>query len=275
MSRNPKLKDLNDAFWYIRKYPMEYLPEKSLSLFNAFWMGYQWHYEVENKEHRGFALLDGFHEFMGKKFRVPSNRGSLQIAELYSQNQAEAFDLWFASLEEFLSKKDETSDIAKYYIMRRATDDSNTAIREADFFEILKIILKRPTMYFGRDAFTSTTNFILGWLRATRDFGFEETEQEKTFKRFRRYIEDRPFWLRAEQEGLDLPPTPSWNKIIWEWTAHIQKEEKALEMFTEYFDEFAFQGKESVEYVEFHWKVHHETLEKYDRFVDGKFLVGK
>jgi hypothetical protein len=46
-------------------------------------------------------------------------------------------------------------------------------------------------------------------------------------------------------------------------------------MFSKYFDEFAFQGKDSVEYVEFYWKVHHETLEKFDRFVDGKFLVGK
>jgi hypothetical protein len=219
--------------------------------------------------------LDGFHEFMAKKFRVPSNRGSLQIAELYSQNQAEAFDLWFASLEEFLSKKVETSDIAKYYIMRRATDDINTAIRAADFFEILKAILKRPAMYFGSKRFTSATNFISGWLRATQDFGFQETNQEKTFKRFQQYIEDRPFSLRAEQVGFDLPPTPSWNKIIWARTSHIQEEEKALEMFTTYFDEFAFQGKESIEYVEFHWKVHHETLEKFDRFVDGKFLVGK
>jgi hypothetical protein len=274
MSKNPNFKDLNEAFWYIRGNPLEYLPEKSLVLFDAFWLGYKWRYEFEHKEYKGFELLDGFHEFMCKKFRVPSNRNSLGIAEFYSNNQAEAFELWFANLEEFLSKKDGSTDIEKYYLERRKEDIFKDR-KEADFFELLQAILKRAAMYFGSNSFTSVTNFILGWLRATQDFGFEETKHEKTFKRFQQYIEDRPFWLRAEQEGVDLPPTPSWNKIIWFRTAHIQKEEKALEMFAEYFDEFAFQDKGLVDYVEFHWKVHFETQEKFDYFVDGKFLVGK
>ncbi len=254
MSKKPKFHDLGEAFWHIRKNPLEYLPEKSLSLFNTFWLGYEWHFEVEFKEYRGFDLLDGFHEFMCKKFRVPSNQSSFSIAQLYSKNQAEAFDLWFASLEEFLSKKDGTSDIEKYYIMRRETDDVNTTRREADFFELLKAVLKGPAMYFGCISFTSVTSFIFGWVRSTQDFDFEESEQEKIFKSFQQYIEDRPFGLRAEQEGASLPPTPPWNRLILTRTAHVAAEEKALEIFTEYFDEFAFQEKGYVDYVEKRWK---------------------
>jgi hypothetical protein len=269
-----KFQNLEKAFWYIRENPLKYLPEKSLSLFNAFWIGYEWRYEFENREFKGFALLDGFHEFMGKKFRVPSNRNSLGIAEFYSQNEAEAFDLWFESLEEFLSKKDGMSEIEMYYFDRR-NQDLFRERREIDLFGIMKMMFKRIAMYVGSNFFTLLTFVLFGWLRARQDFNFEESAQEKIFRDFQKYIEDRPFWLRAEQTGFDLPPMPSWNKILWFRTAHIQKEEKALEMFAEYFDEFAFQGKGCIEYVEFHWKVHHETLEKFDHFVEGKFLVGK
>ena len=261
----PKFQNLNEAFWYIRENPLKYLPEKSLELFNAFWIGYEWRYEVEYKDYKGFDLLDGFHEFMCVKYRVLSNRNSRHIAELYSQNQAEAFDLWFADLEEFISKKDGTTDVEKYYAERR-NEDLFGLRKQVDFFGVIKMLQKSIAMYVGSNSFTLLTFILSGWLKATQDFGLEESEQEKTFKDFQKYIEDRPFWLRAEQECFDLPPKPFWNKIIWEWTAHIQKEEKALEMFAEYFDEFAIQGKGFVEYVEFHWKVHHEKLEKIDRF---------
>ncbi|HEY0461353.1 MAG TPA: hypothetical protein VGC97_19620 [Pyrinomonadaceae bacterium] len=255
----PKFQNLNEAFWHIRENSLEYLPEKSLKLFNAFWIGYEWRYEVEFKEFKGFELLDGFHEFMCVKYRVPSNRNSMHIAELYTQNQAEAFDLWFADLEEFLSKKDGTTDIEKYYAERR-NEDLFASRKEIDFFGLIKILEKRIAMYVGSNSFTLLTFILSGWMRATQDFGLEESEQEKIFKNFQKYIEDRPFWLRAENS--DLPPKPTWSKIILEWTAHIQKEEKALEMFAEYFGEFAFQGKGCVDYVEFHWKSSRRNFRK-------------
>ncbi len=269
-----KFQSLNEAFWYIRKNPLEYLTEKSLIIFDAFWKGYVWRYEIEHKDYKGFELLDGFHEFMCVKYRVPSNRNSLNIAELYSKNQAEAFDLWFADLEEFLSKKDGTTDIEKYYAATR-DEDRFSARKEMQFFDILKMMPGRIAMCVGSNSFTLAMSLILGWLKAIEDFSFEASEQEKIFKKFQKYIEDRPFGLRAESENYDLPPKPSWNKIIWMRTAHTQKEEKALEMFAEYFDEFAVQGKGSVETIEFYWKVHHETLEKFDRFTYGKFLINK
>ena len=270
----PKFQNLNEAFWHIRENPLEYLPEKSLALFYVFWWGYQRRYEVEFKEYKGFELLDGFHDFMKYKFKVPSNRGSSGIAQLYSQNQADAFDLWFACLEEFISKKDGTSDIEKYYSKRRETDDINTPRREVDFFELSKSIFKIPASYVGSKSFTLVISLLLGWMRATKDFGFKENEQEKTFEKFQGYIEDRPFGLRAN-EYSDLPPTPTWNKIILFWTGLIPDEEKALEMFAKYFDEFAFQGKGYIEYVEFHWKIHLDDLSKWDQFTYGKFLRRK
>ena len=268
-----KFQNLNEAFWYIRKNPLEYLPEKSLELFNAFWIGYELRYEVEFKEYKGFELLDGFHEYMCVKYKVPSNRNSYGIAEFYSKNQAEAFDLWFADLEEFLSKKDGTTDVEKYYAARRK-EDIFTWRKEMNFFGLIKTLQKRIAMYVGSISFTLAVSLISGWLKATEDFEFEESEQEKIFKDFQKYIEDKPFGLRAI-EYLDLPPMPAWNKIIWFRTARTQKEEGALELFAKYFDEFAIQGKGFVEDIEFSWKVHHETLEKYDRFTYGKFLIGK
>lgn len=249
-----KFQNLNEAFWYIRENPLEYLTEKTLALFNAFWIGYEWRYEVEFKNYRGFDLLDGFHEFMCEKFRVPSNHGSYGIAEFYSQNQSEAYDLWFDCLEEFLSKKDGTSALEKYFVKRRETGDINSARKEADFFTFLQNMLKRPQMYVGNKSFTLISSIILGWFKASEDFGFEKNEQEKTFQRFQKYIEERPFRLRAT-EFSDLPPTPSWNKIIL-FRNFI--EESALKMFSEYVDEFIFQGKEFIEDVEFHWKNHLE-----------------
>lgn len=196
--------------------------------------------------------MDGFHEFMCEKFKVPSNRNSLDIAEFYSKNQAQAFDLWFDGLEEFLSKEDGTSALEKYYTDRRNGDLLGSR-RELDFFGFVKMISKRISAFVGRESFTLFTLIILGWLRATDDFDFVESEQEKTFKSFQKYIEEKPFWLRAEGYA-DLPPTPTWDKIIWFRTAHDSIEEKALETFVEYFDEFAFQEKGFIEYVEFHWK---------------------
>lgn len=280
----PKFQNLNEAFWYIRENPLQYLTEKSLKLFNAFWIGYEWRYEVQFKEYKGFELLDGFHEFMCVKYRVPSNRNSLSIAELYSKNQAEAFELWFTDLEEFISKKDGTTEVENYYAARRENPEDGVIYapakkvksrNEYDFFSFVKMMTERISSFVGSNSFTLLTFVLSGWLHATLDFEFDKTEQEDTFRKFQKYIEDRPFWLRAEEKGFDLPAKPPWNKIIWEWTAHINKEEKALEMFAEYFDEFAFQAKGSVEYIEFHWKVHHDTLQKFDRFTYGKFLRRK
>lgn len=258
MSKNPKFKDLNEAFWYIRENPLEYLPEKSLVLFDAFWLGYKWRYEFEHKEYKGFELLDGFNEFMCKKIRVPSRQNSLQVAELYSNNQSEAFDLWFSCLEEYLSKKNGTTEIEKYYAMLRETGQPLLVFKEPDFFGLLQMLLKRPQMYFGKISFTLTEKLISGWMRATKDFDFEESEQEKTFKAFQQYIEERPFGFRATQY-IDLLPSPNWNKII---CFRCFNEEMALELFATFFDEFAFQGKGYIEKVEFHWKNHLEHQKK-------------
>lgn len=254
----PEFQNLIEAFWFVREHPLEYLPEKSLSLFNAFWIGYEWRYEVEVKEYKGFELLDGFHEFMCEKFRVSSNRSSYAIAELYSRNQAEAFELWFVCAEEFVSQKNGTSALAKYYAERR---DSNlfSSRKKIAFFDLLKTLTNRITAYVGKKSFTLTVSIINGWLRAAKDFDFEESKQEKTFKNFQRYIENRPFWLRADHADSNLPPTPSWDKIIWFRTAHAAMEEKALETFAEYIDEFAFRDKGFIKDVEFHWKNHLEN----------------
>lgn len=265
----PRFQNLNEAFWYIGENPLEYLSDKSLAFFNAFWIGYQWRHEVGFTSATRFDLQDGFSDFMCRKFKVPSNRNSLGIAEFYSKNQSSAFELWFSCLEEFIRLKEVDLDVKtissdNYNFFQQVLLEK----RKCDFFVFLKdVIFKRIVGYVGSKSFTLATNMISGWLRATKDFDLQESEQEITFKNFQKYIEDRPFWLR-ETDDSGLPPTPPWNKIIWQWTAHIQKEEKALEMFSAYFDEFAFQGKGFVEYVEFHWKVHNGAT---DEELFGKF----
>ncbi len=263
----PKFQNLNEAFWYIRENPSEYLTEKSLSLFEAFWIGYEWRYSTVFKRTETLILHRDFNEFMCKKYRVPSNRNSYKIAEFYSINQSDAFDLWFACLEEFISSNNNMSVVEETNGNPQNNDKTYGPTKkvrlrhEYDFYDFLKIFFKRSAMYFGVTSFTLTINAILGWLEAAKDFGFEESEQEKTFKRFQKYIEERPFWLRAT-EFSELPPTPSWDKIIRFRTAHISIEEKALETFAEYFDEFAFQEKGYIDYVEFHWKNHLEHQKK-------------
>lgn len=263
----PKFQTLEEAFWDIRDNPRDYLPEKSLALFDAFWIGYEWRYEVEFRDYKGFDLLDGFHEFMCRKYRVPSNRSSFGIVNLYSDNQANAFDLWFKCVEDFRAIGLNSPDLEFYYRERRSSDPFPSR-KEMDLFSLIRSMTKRVSMFVGTKSFTLLTFVLDGWVRATQDFGLVESDQEITYRRFKAYIESKPHWLRAEIENPSLPAPPSWRKLILEWTAHENLEEKAIEKFAEYFDEFAFQGKGYVDRVEFHWKNHLEHVTECPRLAE-------
>lgn len=256
----PKFLTLEEAFWDIRDNPREYLPEKSLALFDAFWIGYEWRFDVEHKDYEGFDLLDGFNEYMCRRYRVPSNRNSFGIVNLYSENQADAFDLWFKSVEDFRATGWGAPELEVYYRERRKT--LNPRREEIDFFSLVRSLTKRISMYVGVKSFTLLTIVLDGWVHATRDFGLVETDQEITYRCFQAYIESKPHWLRAEIDNPGLPAPPSWKKLILEWTRHVDLEEKAIEKFARFFDEFAFQKKGYVDYIEFHWKNHKEDVTK-------------
>lgn len=249
-----KFQNLTEAFWYIRENPLEYFPEKSLSLFQHFWWGYQWRHEVEFKESEDFSLLEGLYEFVCEKYKVPSNRSSYNVALFYSQNDADAFDFWFDCVNEFALEKKANSHLNNFYHEKSKDHKKMFAqSRNVDFFTFLKAILERPEMYVGSKSFTFIISLISGWIRVTEDFDLQQNEQEKTFKNFQKYIEERPIGLRANGYS-NLPPIPAWNKIIWFWSSLVPDEEKSLEMFAKYFDEFAFQGKGYVKDIEVKWK---------------------
>lgn len=250
------------------------MPEKSLALFDAHWIGYEWRYMIEFKEFKGFSLLDGFNEFMCKKFRVPSNRGSLSIVNLYTKNQAEAFDLWFECIEEFRLTNDPESEVARYYLEWRDSDRLE-AKKKIDFYGLVQAVVTRISSFVGTSSFSLLVTLLDGWVRAIEDFEFEETYQEKYFREFKAYLEAHPYWLRSKSDAIMVESGPSWDKLILEWTAHIQREEKAIEKFAKYFDEYAFQGKRCVEYVETHWKYDQEKEKEWDWFQPGKFLRKK
>jgi hypothetical protein len=243
-----KFRNIGDAFEEIRRNSAEYLPEKSLSLFHAFWIGYEMRIRAEFGNQEKFDLLDGFHEFVQRKYRVPSNRSSERIVALYSKNEAEAFDLWSSLLDEFSEKKIQNS------LMVERIEIEPTV---TDFFSFFERVIKRTPLYVGLNSFTLARTMIAGWFRAARDFGLADSDQEGVFRRFKHYLERRPIWLRTDNDR-DLPPSPSWHKLIREWASHVSNEEKALEMFLTYFDEYGLQGKEHIDYLEFHWKAHNE-----------------
>ena len=168
----PKFQDLTEAFWYIRQHPTKYLPEKSLALFVPFWWGYEWKYNSGTADAGIFDLLDGFHQFCKRKYRVPSNRSSESIARLYSANGAAAFDLWFSCLDEFLSTRDENVEERNYYREQRREGDNHIRANERliEFGDFLKEVLNRPAMYVGETSLTLIVSLISGWFRALEDF---------------------------------------------------------------------------------------------------------
>lgn len=254
----PKFQDLTEAFWHIGEHPSEYLPEKSLALFQAFWSGYEWRYDVTFPDVRVFELLDGFHEFAAFKYQAgtTTSMGAQTFARLYSNSEAEAFDRWFADLKEFLKWEDKYSAHSEYFLKvkedwtrRREAQAKNYPGKGLDFNSFLKAIITRPAMYLGRTSFSLIVSMISGWLRAVEDFDLTESEQEKNFGNFRSYLEERPAYLRPINDS-GLPPRPTWNRIIM---TNSRNEEKALEVFRDYVEEFIFQAKGHIENVEYHW----------------------
>jgi hypothetical protein len=233
----PKFKNLLEAFGHIKENPLDYLPEKSLSLFRAFWDGYSWRYEIEFNENETFRLPEGFIQFINQKYRNETTHGPFSVINLYSRNEAEAFDNFFENLNDFVSQA--SSEKTKFYV------NVSGNYQRTSLFALLKEVRKRPAMYVGSNSFTLVATMISGWLRAINDFELEESEEEQTFRAFQQYI---------ELKDINLP-SPPWNKIIW---FHSMSEDAALKLFFEYLDEFAFQKKNYVESVEFRWRAKHD-----------------
>lgn len=254
----PKFENLTEAFWYISEHPTEYLPEKSLALFEPFWWGYERRYRLAFPDEKAFDLLDGFHDFVAFKYlKSTSTRGAAGIVRIYSRNEAEAYGRWFANLNEFtegtgVSRKrlEQVEEIKTYLKVQGDTRNKTPGPELEDFFGFLKLILRRPKMYAGNgQTFTLIVSLISGWLFATQDFDLEKSEQENIFEDLTRYISEKAFWLRPLKDS-GLPPPPHWKNVL---LAQYQTEDEALDAFTLYIDEYAFQGKRSVAEVEYRW----------------------
>lgn len=228
-----KFEDLSEAFWYIADNPEEYLSEKSVLLFPTFWGEYARRYEIERKPKKSFGIPRAFYDYVDKKYDNMSSHGPYHMINFYSRNEAEAFDKFFETLREFLSVNN--LDYSTFY------EPSTGRYDQVDFYTLVKAVIARPPMYLGTISFRLLVQFINGYLRAIKDFNLEETEQEKTFLEFAHYIETKYVNLSG----------PSWDKIIWYKTMN---DFGAFQLFHECLNEFAFQGKKTVDNVEYHWK---------------------
>ena len=224
-----KLGKLEAVFETIREHPIKYLTEQSLETFAAYWAGYT---DREGPSHAAYQLLkpQGFHDFVNRRFKNDSNHGAMSVVTLYSKNDSDAWTSYFNLLDDF--KKHHCSEQPVELIQK----NFSVSVR---LEELLPAVVGRPAMYVGSCSFKLVAEFILGWLKATSELEYEETDYERRFKNLLRYVEEFDINI----------PGPAWHKIIWFWTMN---DKKAFELFSQYVDEYLIQSKGWIQRIEFH-----------------------
>lgn len=93
------------------------------------------------------------------------------------------------------------------------------------FYELIKKIKQRPTLYINQRSLSQLKTFIDGYTFALRQVNIPVSEQEREFEDFQKWIEQK----------YNQPSTQHWYKII---LFYAEDETDALDKFFELFREF-------------------------------------
>jgi hypothetical protein len=93
------------------------------------------------------------------------------------------------------------------------------------FYESIRKIKKRPSMYLGKPSICNLRSYLAGYIFARRELGIAPTEEEQTFVKFQDWI----------QKKFNVSSSQSWDKII---LFYSEDEHTALEQFFNLFEEF-------------------------------------
>jgi len=216
--------EFSRVFSIIRETPGEYLEKKSLAVLQAFWTGYT----DRDGTHAGLRIFspDGFHEFVNEKYRNDSSHNAVSVINLYVPDCEGSWSRYFELLDEFSCRE------------REPVQPAASPRPSPEFRELLLLVINRPALFVGNSCFSLIAAFINGWLRATADLQYKESDYERKFVRLLKYIETFDINL----------PGPSWNSIIWFWTMH---DDGAIELLKQYIDEYIDQEKGWIQRIEY------------------------
>ena len=124
----------------------------------------------------------------------------IAIVSSFYGNESEAFDAYFALLEEFLSESHLPESKIEWQMGKKI------------FVSIVKAIREKPPLYLGHATFLGLSSYLMGDDRAYEDLGLAADEGRETFRAFREWVE-----TDKNRLGLKRP----WFKIIEFWSGGI------------------------------------------------------
>jgi hypothetical protein len=202
----------------IRDSPHEYLAEPSLDALRHFQGGY-WHRMVtEGKTENWGQTRWAFHKWLCGRFHLQyaESTADTTIVTSFSSSQADAFQMYFALLEEYLS------------VAGPIDEAQAIEVERMDFAQMMVAIRQRPALYLGRATFLGFSSYLMGDERACMDLKLSAEESRRIFKEFQAWVERekshsslrRP-WFKVIEYcawGIDCGHTNrgAWS-IFWEW----------------------------------------------------------
>lgn len=177
----------------VQKTPHEYIADKSIRLLRAFWDGYVNRIIFEEKVI--VRINKNFQVWIEDKFNINLSQSWGNIILLYSLDDAEAFDRFFALSQEFIQ---ETGDEILECFSPVTTPPNKNIL------QVLGEIKAMPEPYLGEASFELCGAYVDGYIRAGEDLGRPKSVEENLFSSFTQDIEQQKLTITG----------PSWKKII-------------------------------------------------------------
>src|SRR5579864_4419107 len=196
-----------EVLWEIKRKPKSYLPESSLRDLQHFLSAYYTRVLGEGVASEISSIFKGFELWLGDRFEIlVQSRSVYDIVESYSDGPEEALINFFELFEQFRLGEGVTEAVHSPTASRAYTDR-----RKMDLFEILKRIRETPELYIGYPHLAGVNSYLNGYERAGRDLELPQTQDEKLFSDFKRWVEKDRF-----PRGRARP----WFKLIRFHSAH-------------------------------------------------------
>jgi hypothetical protein len=164
----------------IRKNPLQYLPEISLTAFRKFHTGYWLRCSLEGRRLEDDVDNQEFDLCVRRRFGVDRAYFNLMtIIGSFAANDAEAFHDYFSLRDEFLSTAPSEVNATQTLI----------AIEHLNLVQLLKKIRERPPLYLGDTCFRSLYLTLMGDERAFLDLGLPQGDDRRIFSEFKSWVE--------------------------------------------------------------------------------------
>jgi hypothetical protein len=168
----------------IRKEPLHFMPEVSLTALLHFWQGYSARCRLENRPTED--ILEGhgqeFDAWVRERFGVSRSYFNVfSVIESFAANGSEAFETFWTMRNEFLSGCTSPEEVVPV----------TKPEKHLNLLELIRAIRERPGLYLGRCSFRHFYLHIMGDERAWLDCGLAQGEDRRIFSDFKGWVEKK------------------------------------------------------------------------------------